>query len=158
MSLTIAAINGVVSTAVKYLLMSRGLETAAHKATEKIGEMGGEALVNVGKNALAKLREALGQRGDAAKKAQKALADVEDYPNDEDYQRKFATELDKLAVNDGQLRTLLEQLSAEVQQAGGKAGAPQGYVTAYGNAKIDQGIGVNTGTATYNAAPPRDDD
>ncbi|MBA3945517.1 MAG: hypothetical protein H0X37_13240 [Herpetosiphonaceae bacterium] len=120
MSLTIAAISGVVSAAVKYLLTSKGLDTAAQKATEKIGTMGGEALINVGKNALTKLREALGQRGDAAKKAQKALADVEDDPADVDYQQKLATELDKLAAADGQLRTLLEQLSAEVEKVNGK--------------------------------------
>lgn len=155
MSLTIAAISGVVSAAVKYLLVSKGLETAAQKATEKIGELGGEALVNVGKNALLKLRDALAQRGDAAKKAQKALDDVEDDPTDEDYQRKFATELDKLAANDGHVRALLEQLSAEVEKTKGAGSGRSHTQTISGHAQIGTNVvgdlhgNLTTGPITF---------
>lgn len=158
MSLTVAAIGGVVTAAVKYLLVSKGMETAATKAAEKIGQLGGEALVNAGKNAFAKLREALGQRGEPAKKAQKALADVEEDPTDEDYQRKFATELEKLAQSDTELRTLLEQLSAEVEQANATSGV-HGTANVSGDAKVyGSVVGTNPGTITGTYSFGKDDD
>lgn len=152
MSITVAAISGVVAATVKYLLASKGMEAAAQKAAEKIGEMGGEGLINAGKNAFARLREALGQRGEDAKRARRALENVEEEPDSKAYQDKLIEELGKLSANDVQFRTLLEQLSAQVEQVGGASGV-QGSVRISGDAKVygDQ-FGVNSGsvTSSYN--------
>lgn len=141
MSITGAAISGVVAAAVRYLLESKGMAAAAQKAVEQVGLLSGEALVNAGKNALAKLRTALTERGAAAQKAQRALENVEQEPDEQAYQAKLTTELEKLAANDAQFRTLLEQLSAEFKLAGGSAA--QGSVSISGGTQYGNQIGVN---------------
>lgn len=159
MSLTAAAISGVVAATVKYLLASEGMQKAAEKAMEKVGELGGEALVNAGKNALAKLRTVLTSKGNTAKKATTALTNLEDDPTDEDYQRKLVSELEKLSATDPQLRTLLEHLSVEVQQAGGQPGTVQGTATVSGEARVFGPVtGASTGTITSSYTIQPDDE
>jgi hypothetical protein len=143
MSLTMAAIGGVVAATVKYLLASKGAELAAGKAAEKIGEKGGEALINAGRDAFTRLKAALGRRGAEAEKANRALANVEAEPDDKAYQEKLTAELEKLAASDAELRKLLEELSAEVQQAGGPVA--QGSVNVSGQGRI---YGPTAGTST----------
>jgi len=110
MGLSVAAIGGVVSAIAKYLAVSKVTE----KALEQAGEAGGEALVGVGKEALGRLRQVLGGRDESAQKAVKALADIEEDPDDEDYQGKLTKELTNLAADDEELRGLLARLSQAV--------------------------------------------
>jgi len=154
-SLTLAAIAGIVAAVVKYLTASKGAEIVGEKAMEKVGEASGEGLVNIGKHAYDGIKHALIKRGEHAKKADNALEDVEEDPTDEDYQRKLATELEKLAAHDADLHNLLEHLSTIVQQAQTQiSGSVQGLVNVSGQGKIyGPTSGVNTGTmmgGTYN--------
>jgi hypothetical protein len=163
MSLTLAAIAGVVTAVVKYLVAKKSAEIVGDKALEKIGESGGEALVETGKKAFTGIKQALTGRGDAAKKANKALADVEEDPTDEDYQHKLANELEKLAANDTELRSLLEHLSSVVQQAQTQiTGNVHGTVNVSGQGKIyGPTAGVNFGPimgGTYNINDKEEED
>ncbi|HEY4036766.1 MAG TPA: hypothetical protein VGL94_22645 [Ktedonobacteraceae bacterium] len=155
MSLTLAAIGGIVGTMVKYLLANKAPEIAGQKAVEKIGEAGGQALTDAGKQAFHGIKQALTKRGENAKKANKALTDVEEDPTDEDYQRKLTNELEKLAASDTDLRGLLEHLSSVMQQAQTQiSGKVEGAVNVSDQGKIyGPTAGVNTGTmfgGTYN--------
>jgi hypothetical protein len=163
MILTLAAIGGIVTAIVKYLLASKASEIVGQKAMEKVGESSGEALVEAGKHAFDGINHALIKRGEDAKKANKALADVEEDPTDEDYQRKLATELEKLAAHDADLRNMLEHLSSLVQQAQTQiSGNVQGMVNVSGQGKIyGPTAGVNTGTmmgGTYHVNDKDDKD
>lgn len=163
MSLTLAAIGGIVTAIVKYLLASKASEIVGQKALEKVGESGGEALVEAGKHAFDGIKHALGTHGEDAKKANKALQDVEEDPTDEDYQHKLASELEKLAAHDADLRNLLEQLSSVVQQAQTQiSGTVQGMINVSGQGQIyGPTAGVNTGTmmgGTYHITEKGDKD
>lgn len=116
MSLTVAAIGGIVTATAKYL--------AASKAGEKVSEAAGDALVKVGASVFSRLKATLGQRGDTARKADRALADVADDPGDQEYQRNLTTQLERLAKDDAELRSVLSALSAEVQRAQPESAAP----------------------------------
>jgi hypothetical protein len=163
MSLTLAAIGGIVTAVVKFLRASKAPEIISQKAMEKVGESSGEELVEAGKHAFNGIKQALTKRGEDAKKANKALTDIIEDPADEDYQHKFATELEKLAAHDADLRNLLEHLSSVVQQAKTQiSGNVQGMVNVSGRAKIyGPTAGVNTGTmmgGTYNLDDKEDKD
>ncbi len=163
MVLTLAVIGGVVAAVAKYLLANKGAETVEQKALEKVGEMGGEALVNAGKNAFTSIKQALTKRGEAAKKATKALVDVEEDPTDQDYQQKLATELQRLAAGDPELNRLLEKLGEVVQQAQTQIGGDvQGSVNVADQGKIygptaAVNTGAMSGTYTFNEKDDRDD-
>lgn len=111
--------------------------------------VGGEAVFNTGKSAFTRLKRVLTHRGNDSEKANRALANVEAEPDDISYQQKLTTELEKLAQSDTELRTLLETLSTEVQQANGSM--IEGHVYVSDTAKVDQAAGVNQGTMNYNA-------
>ena len=115
MSLSVAAISGIVTAAAKYL--------AASKAGEKVSEAASAALVRVGEVVFTRLKETFTRRGDATK-ATRALDDLFNDPTDEDYRKKLEKELKAQSDSDAELRTLLAQLSAEVEKTQG-AEAPR---------------------------------
>lgn len=121
MSLTIAAIGGVVLAMAKYLAASKAAETIGGKALEEIGKSGGEAVTTVGKSAFARLKALLSRGDGTAAKAKQALDNVETDPADVDYQTKLAKELEQLAQTDTELRTALEELSRQLPPQMGRA-------------------------------------
>jgi hypothetical protein len=155
MSLTLAAIGGIVTAIVKYLLANKASEIVEQKALEKVGESSGEAIVKAGKYAFDSIQHALESRSDAAKQATKALIDLREDPSDEDYQQKLTIELEKLAEHDADLSNQLEHLSSLVQQTQTQiSGNVQGMINVSGQGSIyGPAAGVNTGTmegGTYN--------
>jgi hypothetical protein len=148
MGLEVAAIGGVVVAIAKYIAMSK----LGEKAVEKVGEAGGDAIVAVGKRAYERLTALVHRPGKEDPKVAKSLANVEEDPEDEDYQAKLTKELGALAGRDPEARELLLQLVKDVQPL---VGNMTGVVNVSDQGKVDQAAGVNTGTMVYKA--PRED-
>src|SRR6266480_1383585 len=84
----------------------------AQKAGEVLGEKVTEATLNKGEKALAILRARFSAKADA--KAQRALANVEQDPDDEDYQQKLVKETARLADTDPTFAQDLKVLAENV--------------------------------------------
>lgn len=108
-------------TAVVAFIKTQGAQKAGEKAAEVIGEKATEATLSRGEKALATLRSWFAAKADA--KAQQALANVEQDPDDEDYQQKLAKETVRVASADPIFAQDLKVLADNVTlaQAGGVA-------------------------------------
>jgi hypothetical protein len=99
-------------TAVVAFIKTQGAQKAGEKAAEVIGEKATETTLNKGEKALATLRARFSAKADA--KAQQALANVEQDPDDEDYQRKLVKETARLANTDPTFAQDLKVLAENV--------------------------------------------
>lgn len=109
-SLLISWISPVI-TAVATYIKTQGVQKAADKAMEVIGERAVENTVGKGKKALSLLHSQFFAKVDA--KAKQALANVEQDPDDENYQQELIKETVRLASTDDafaqELRLLAEK-------------------------------------------------
>jgi hypothetical protein len=99
-------------TAVVAFIKTQGAQRAGEKAAEVLGEKATEATLNTGEKALATLRARFSAKADA--KAQRALANVEQDPDDEDYQQKLVKETARLASADSTFAQDLKVLAENV--------------------------------------------
>jgi len=99
-------------TAVVAFIKTQGARKAGEKAAEVIGEKATEATLNKGEKALATLRARFSAKADA--KAQQALTNVEQDPDDEDYQQKLVKETARLASTDPTFAQDLKVLAENV--------------------------------------------
>ncbi|SRR6266487_3278608 len=104
-----------VITAVVMYIKTQGAQKASDKAAEVIGEKATETTLSLGQKALTLLRSKLSI--DANTKAQQALANVEQDPNDEDYQQKLVKETARLASADPAFAQELKVLAENVALA-----------------------------------------
>jgi hypothetical protein len=101
-----------VITAVVAFIKTQGSQKAGEKAAEVIGEKVTEGILDKGEKALAILRSRFATKADA--KAQQALANVEQDPDDEDYQQKLIKETARLASADPSFTQDLKVLAENV--------------------------------------------
>src|SRR5256885_582313 len=106
-------------TAVITYIKAQGVQKAGDKAAEVIGEKATETTISMGQKALTVLRSKFSATADT--KAQQALANVEQDPDDEDYQHKLVKELTRLINADPTFAQDLKVLAEHVAitQAGG---------------------------------------
>lgn len=142
MSVSTAAIAGIVAAVAKYVTASKLTE----KAVENASEAGGDALVSLGKAAHERIKQAAGGPRDVARKVKKALVDVEEDPEDEDYRAKLTKELERLAETDEHVRRILEQLAVQLPAAGG---AVRGVAHVEGGSIRGSVIGLNLGSVIH---------
>lgn len=109
---TLAAFVTPIVTAVIAYLQTEGLQKAGEKASEVIGEKAGETVSSIGPKALATMKGWFKHSPDA--KAEKALADVEQDPDDVDYQQKLVKEAIRVASIEP---AFAEELKVLAQQA-----------------------------------------
>jgi hypothetical protein len=106
-------------TAVITYIKAQGVQKAGDKAAEVIGEKATEMTMSIGQKALTVLRSKFSVKADT--KAQQALENVEQDPDDEDYQHKLVKETARLASTDPvfaqELKVLAENVS--IAQSGG---------------------------------------
>jgi hypothetical protein len=98
--------------AVAVFIKTQGAQKAGEKAAEVIGEKATEATLHKGEKALAILRTRFSAKADA--KAQQALANVEQDPDDKDYQQKLVKETARLASADSAFTQELKMLAENV--------------------------------------------
>lgn len=113
-------ISPIISAVVTYIA-TQGAQKAGDKAAEIVGEKATETTLTLGQKALALLRSKFFAKTDA--KAQQALKNVEQDPDDEDYQQKLVKETARLASTDPtfaqELKVLAENVT--IAQSGGVA-------------------------------------
>ena len=85
---------------------------AGDKAAEIIGEKATETTISLGQKAFTELRSKFSLQADM--KAQQALANVEQDPDDEDYQQKLVKEIARLANVDPSFAQELKLLARNV--------------------------------------------
>lgn len=107
--LTLLPWIGPLVAALAAYVKEAGVRLAADKAAETVGEHAGGALAGAGSQAFALLKRWFARKADP--KAQQALANVVQDPDDADYQQKLAKETARLAAADPQLVQALKMLA-----------------------------------------------
>jgi hypothetical protein len=95
---TLLPLVSPVIAAVVTFIKTQGTQKAGEKAAEILGEKATEAAIEKGQKALTLLRDRFSAKADT--KAQHALVNVEQDPDDEDYQKKLMKETARLASAD----------------------------------------------------------
>jgi hypothetical protein len=113
-SVLIPWISPIIIAVVTYI-KTQGTQKASDKAAEVIGEKATERAISIGQKALTLLRSKFSVKADT--KAQQALANVEQDPNDEDYQQKLVKETARLASADPAFAQELKVLAETVNIA-----------------------------------------
>ena len=140
-STLIPMISPVITAAIAYL-RDEAAKKAGEQAAETVGMETGKAIVAVGTKALATVRTWFTQKHDT--KALHTLANVEQYPTDEDYQQKLIKETARLASADPAFAQELKILAEQVMVA-----QPGSTVQTFQNQNTIVGVqGQNTGTVT----------
>jgi hypothetical protein len=85
-------------TAVITYVRTQGAQKAADKVAEVVGEKAGDGAISTGQKALSLFRSQFLAKTD--EKAKLALANVEQYPDDDDYRDKLIKETARLASAD----------------------------------------------------------
>ena len=104
-------ISPIITAVVTYIKI-RGSQMAGDKAAEIIGEKATETTISLGQKAFTELRSKFSLQADM--KAQQALANVEQDPDDEDYQQKLVKEIARLANVDPSFAQELKLLARNV--------------------------------------------
>ncbi len=107
-------ISPIISAVVTYI-STQGAQKAGDKAAEIVGEKATETTLSLGQKALILLRSKFSAK--ANPKAQQALANVEQDPDDEDYQQKLVKETARLANADPTFAQELKVLAEKVNIA-----------------------------------------
>ena len=95
---TLLPLVSPVVAAVITFIKTQGVQKAGEKAAEILGEKATEATLDKGQKALTLLRDHFSAKADT--KAQQALVNVQQDPDDEDYQKKLIKETARLASTD----------------------------------------------------------
>src|SRR5947208_826826 len=113
-SALIPLISPIITAVVTYI-KTQGAQKASDKAAEVIGEKSTEAAMSLGQRAWTLLRSKFSAKADV--KAQQALTNVEQDPDDKDYQQKLVKETVRLASADPSFTQELKVLAENVHIA-----------------------------------------
>jgi hypothetical protein len=100
--------------AITTFLLTKGAEKAGEKAAEVVGEKSGEALVGVGARAWETIASWFQRKNDS--KAQRALNNIAEEPDDEAYQTKLINEIRRLTNEDPEFAAELQKLVKQVEE------------------------------------------
>ncbi len=101
-------ISPIITAVITYIKL-QGAQKAGDKIAESLGEKAADAAVNTGKKALDLFRSHSSAKTDV--KVQQALTNVEQDPDDEDYQQKLMKEIARLASTDSVFAQEVKALS-----------------------------------------------
>ncbi len=107
-------ITPIITTVVTYI-RTQAIQKTADKVTEAVSGKAAAEAMNTGEKALTFLRTHFFAKAD--EKAKRALADVEQDPDDEDYRKKLAKETARLASADPTFAQHLKALGGHITDA-----------------------------------------
>jgi hypothetical protein len=138
----------IITAAITYI-KTQGTQKAADKVAEVVGEKAGDGAISTGGKALSLLRSQFLAKTD--EKAKLALANVEQYPDDDDYRDKLIKETARLASADPTFAQELKVLGENV------AIAQSGSVIIDNKAPNYGGQGVFNGPVHFGNHSMKDD-
>lgn len=138
----------IITTVVTYM-RTQGIQKSADKMAEVVGEKAAEETLRKGEKALTFLRSHFFAKAD--EKAKRALANVEQDPDDEDYRQKLMKETARLASADPTFAQHLKALGGHM------ATAQSGGVTIENKAPNYGAQGVFNNPVHFNQRTTKDD-